>query len=687
MKSEKSKKQTKKSIEKRVEKLRTLILHHKKQYHEHDAPEISDEAYDSLLVELAELEAQYPELKSADTPTEAVGGAPSSAFTKVRHRVRQWSFDNIFSEEELVLWVARTERYLASHGVPNPHSSYVCEHKIDGLKVVLEYVDGILTRAATRGDGVDGEDVTHTVRTIRDVPHTLKMPVSIVAVGEVWLSKKEFARINQEREKKGETLFANPRNAAAGSLRQLDAHITKARKLETYIYDIDDLTATDGIAKLQTQAEELALLQKLGFKVNVHAKECRSVTEIMSYYNKWMPKKQTLPYGIDGIVIKVDQIAHQRVLGHTAKAPRYGIAYKFPAEQATTVVEDIALQVGRTGVVTPVAHLRPVRIAGSVVSRATLHNEDQIKRLDVRIGDTVILQKAGDVIPEILSVVGTLRPSSAKAYQFPKQVPECGGDGRIERIEGTAAYRCVAKDSAIQHRRRLYYFVSKPALNIDGLGPKIVDLLLDHALINTYADIFTLTRGDLSGLPGFKEKAIDNLLLAIDKARTVPLHRLLVGLSIDHVGDETARIIAEHFGSLEALFRASHEELEEIEGVGGIIADALIAWREDTSKQKALAQLLPCIIVISPLVPLSTSALSGKTFVFTGSLAYFTREEAGERVRALGASVSSSVSKNTDYVVAGREPGSKAKQARRLGVTILDEDAFEAVLKKGEGIV
>lgn len=686
MVSTRAQKQQKKQVNRRIKKLRVLVLYHQKQYHERDAPEISDEAYDSLAIELAELEEAHPELKSENTPTETVGGVPSEAFTKVKHAVRQWSFDNIFSEAELALWVARTERYLASRGVPDAHQSYVCEHKIDGLKVILEYTDGVFIRAATRGNGIDGEDVTHTVRTIKDVPHTLNVPVSIVVVGEAWLSKSEFARINREREKSGETLFANPRNAAAGSLRQLDARVTEARKLETYIYDIDYLEtksiASSGVTKPKTQVEELLFLEQLGFRVNPYRKECQSVSALFSYYKTWMPKRQRATYGMDGIVIKVNEIAYQQVLGHTANAPRYGIAYKFPAEQATTVIEHIVLQVGRTGVVTPVAHLRPVRIAGSVVSRATLHNEDQIKRLDVRVGDTVILQKAGDVIPEILSVVLDLRPASVKSYQFPKSVPECGGEGHIERVPGTVAYRCVAKNSAVQHRRRLYYFVSKQALDIDGLGPKIIDLLLDHALINTYADIFTLTSADLVGLPGFQEKAVDNLLFAIKKAQTVPLYRLLVGLSIDHVGDETARIIAEQFGSLEGILIASHEELKNIDGVGEIIANALIAWREDKSKQKSLTTLLPHLTIVAPQSRIRKSRLSGKTFVFTGSLKSFARTEAGERVRALGASVTNSISKKTDYVVVGSEPGSKAEQARKLGVPILSEEAFEKLLRQ-----
>ncbi len=665
----------------RARALRALVAHHQSLYHEKDAPEISDEAYDSLVQELATLEVQYPALKGPETPTEAVGGAPSEAFAKVRHTVRQWSFDNIFTEEELVAWTARAMRHLEKQGVVDGAPTYVCEHKIDGLKVILTYEQGKLVRAATRGDGTVGEDITHTVRTIEDVPTMLSAPVSAVVVGEAWLSAQEFARINAERARAGEPLFANPRNAAAGSLRQLDPAITRARKLQTFIYDIDYFEGGAAVQEPATQMEELALLATLGFHTNPHTAYCPDVEAISRYYARWAPRKTKEAYGMDGIVIKINEIRYQQALGYTAKAPRFGIAYKFPAEQATTVVEDIALQVGRTGVVTPVAHLRPVRIAGSVVSRATLHNEDQITRLDVRVGDTVLIQKAGDVIPEILSVLTDLRPSGARRYQFPSVVAECGGDGRIERIPGTAAYRCVAKNSAVQHRRRLYHFVSKQALNIDGLGPKIIDLLLEHQLISTYEDIFTLTEGDLVDLPGFKEKSIQNLLAAIDAAREVPLHRLLVGLSIDHVGEETARILAEHFVTLDRIREATPEALAGVPGIGDVVAASVASWFADKSHRKMLASLSHELTIVTPQNRID-SALRGDTFVFTGTLKNFSREEAAERVRALGASVASSVSKKTRYVVAGSDPGSKVAKARALGVEVLDEAAFEALLER-----
>ncbi|HEU4677296.1 MAG TPA: NAD-dependent DNA ligase LigA, partial [Candidatus Paceibacterota bacterium] len=485
-----------KPTERRAKELARLIAHHQKLYHEKDAPEISDEAYDSLVRELRGITEAHPDLAHLYEATEVVGGKPSEAFAKVRHRVRQWSFDNVFSDAELRAWEERLMRALEKQGM-SERVSYVSEHKIDGLKMVLEYEKGALVRAATRGDGVVGEDVTHSARMIADVPTELAKPVTLTAVGEVWLSRREFERINRERERSGEPLFANPRNAAAGSVRQLDPTVTKGRKLSFFAYDVDyvDERTLDGKSVPTTQYEELAFLRSLGFTVNPHAKHCATLDDAIADYRRWAPKKLSMHYGMDGTVIKVDDIRLQNALGYTAKAPRFGIAYKFPSEEATTVLEDIVLQVGRTGVVTPVAHLRPVLIAGSTVSRATLHNEDQIKRLDARIGDTVVLRKAGDVIPEIVSVVLALRPKGAKPYTFPKKVAECGGDGSIERIPGEAAYRCVARDSAVLHRRRLYYFVSRGAMNVDGVGPKIIDLLLDETLINTASDLYTLTEG------------------------------------------------------------------------------------------------------------------------------------------------------------------------------------------------
>ena len=673
-----------KSVTKRGDELSRLIAYHQKRYHEDDAPEISDEVYDSFVKELISITQKYPELSTKYRVVEAVGGGVSDAFAKVKHRVRQWSFDNVFTDEELREWEGRLYRFLEKQGVREKSVSYVSEHKIDGLKIVCEYTKGELVRATTRGDGEVGEDITHTARMIRDIPHSLTLPVTLVAVGEAWLSESEFARINAERAKKEEPLFANPRNAAAGSVRQLDPLVTKKRKLSFFAYDIDYIEEGTLKSKMpSTQMDELDLLRTLGFTVNPHAKLCHTLEEAIVEYKKWVPKKHSMPYGMDGTVLKVNEIKLQQALGYTAKSPRFGIAYKFPAEEATTILEDIVLQVGRTGVLTPVAHLRPVVIAGSTVSRATLHNEDQIKRLDVRVGDTVVLQKAGDVIPEILRVVQELRPKNAKAYQFPSKVPECGGDGSIERIPGMSAYRCVAKDSDILHRRRLYYFVSKGAFNIDGVGPRIIDLFLDHNLINTATDLFTLTEGDLIDLPGFKEKSVQNVLRAIHTARKVPLYRLLVALSIEHVGEETARIIAEAMRTIERIRTASEEELAEIYGVGEIVAQSLVSWLHNKVHAKELDALLVHLEIEKIETSHTEGIFKGKTFVFTGSLPTLIRSDAEDMVRMAGGTVTSSVSKNTSYVVVGSDPGSKAEKAELLGVTILSEDEFLKLIQSG----
>ena len=430
----------------------------------------------------------------------------------------------------------------------------------------------------------------------------------------------------------------------------------------------------------ETQWEELQLLRQLGLPMSDYSERCDDIAAVHAYYEWALQAHEKWAMAVDGVVVKVDQIAYQRALGHTAKAPRFGVAYKFPAEEATTVVEDIALQVGRTGVVTPVAHLRPVFIDGSTVSRATLHNEDFITALDVRVGDTVILHKAGDIIPEITGVLKELRPNGTTPFRFPKTVPECGGDGRIERIPGEAAYRCVDRASGALHRHRLYHFVSKQALDIDGVGPKYIDLFLEHGLISSYADLFTLEVGDLRDLPGFQEKAAQNVVQAIAAARTVPLQRLLVGLSIDHVGEETARLLAEHFGSLAALQAASEDDIAAVYGIGETVAKAVVAWFEDAHNQQQLHDLLPHLTIENPSPVSKTTTLSGKTFVLTGSLEHLSRDEAKALIRRHGGKVSSSVSSQTDYVVIGTDPGTKAERAAALNVTTLDEAAFRRLV-------
>lgn len=664
----------------REKQLRALIAHHQKRYYEDDAPEISDEAYDSLLKELRALVGATDE--TTDALLNPVGAAPSAAFSKVTHKVRQWSFDNVFSLEELTQWEERLLRYLAQSDVTTASIAYVAEHKIDGLKLVLEYEAGKLIRAATRGNGAVGEDVTHTAKMISDIPHTLKHPVDIIVVGEVWLSFKEFDRINEGERKAGRELYANPRNTAAGSLRQLDPQVTKDRKLSFFAYDVDYFDArAASLTEPKTQWEELALLKKLGHHVNENNTHCKGLTDILRFYHAWEKKRTSLTYGVDGVVIKTDDVTLQKAAGYTAKSPRFGVAFKFPAEQATTVVEDIQLQVGRTGVITPVAHLRPVLIAGSTVSRATLHNEDEIKRLDVRVGDTIILQKAGDIIPQVLSVVHELRPKGAKPYLFPERVTGCGGDGRIERVPGEAAYRCVDRNSDTLNRQRLYYFVSKQALNMDGIGPRIIDQLLDAGLVSEPADLFTLEKGDFLELEGFKDRSAENALTAIAAAKSIPLYRFLIGLSIDGVGEETARLLADYYENVEDLKKAPLKDLVAIHGIGETVATAIKDWFAAAHNVRMVDTLLAHITVVPGSVKVGSTALSGKSVVFTGTLPTLGRDEAKDMARRVGAKVVSSVSKKTDYVIVGEDPGSKADEAEKLGVPRIGEAEFVRLCK------
>ncbi|HVU06677.1 MAG TPA: NAD-dependent DNA ligase LigA [Candidatus Paceibacterota bacterium] len=671
--------QAPKNTEKRAGKLRELIEYHRHLYHTHDKPEISDTAYDSLVKELEGIEEAYPELKTPDSPTQRVGGAPLPEFTKVTHKVPQWSFNDAFSEDDMKDFDERVRKFIkADVGGKDGAElapSYECELKIDGLKIVLEYEKGILVRAATRGDGTIGEDVTQNVRTIAAVPLRLKKPFDIIVEGEVWMSKSNLKRLNAEREKSGEPLFANPRNVAAGSIRQLDPKIAAARKLDNFVYDIARI---DGKMPA-SQHEELDLIESLGFKVNPHRRHVKDIDGAIAYWKEWQKKAPKEDYLIDGVVIKVDERLFQEALGYTGKAPRWGIAFKFPAEQVTTVLEDIVFQVGRTGVVTPVAVLRPVLVAGTTVSRATLHNEDEIKRLDVRIGDTVVLQKAGDVIPDIVKVVIELRTGKERAFVFPTHIEECGGDGRIERIPGQAAHRCVVRDSQTLQRRKLRYFTSRAAIDIDGCGPAVIDALLDAGLIATFADLFTLKKGDVLALPRFAEKSADNLIRSIDKARDTTLARLVTGLSIDHVGEETAHLLADTFKTIEKIRNASRQDLESVEGIGPVVAESLAAWFSDKNHRKMLDRLLTQVR-IAKVTPHTGGKLAGMTFVLTGTLPTLERADAEELIRKSGGDVSSSVSKKTSYVLAGENAGSKLEKARLLGVRVIDEAGFRLLV-------
>lgn len=657
----------------RLKKLKEAIEKYRYEYHVLDRSSISPEALDSLKRELVEIETKFPALVTTDSPSQRVAGAPLPEFQKVAHKVSQWSFNDAFTEEDIRDFDEKVKKRLNLFSDPRFSLFYVCELKIDGLKIVLEYEKGILKQAATRGDGKVGEDVTQNVRTIESVPLKLRRAVDVIVEGEVWLAKSQFQKLNVEQKKKSEPEFANPRNIAAGSIRQLDPKITASRHLSVFIYDL----AKSSEPIPPTQFKELKYLEELGFKVNKHRQLCRDVDEVINFWREWQKRASKEDYLIDGVVIKVNERKGQEALGYTGKAPRWGIAFKFPAEQVTTVVEDIVFQVGRTGVITPVARLKPVSVAGSVVSRATLHNEDEIRRLDVRIGDTIILQKAGDVIPDIVQVVKELRTGKEKVFVWPKKIIECGGEGKIERISGETAWRCVDKNSFVIQKRRFYHFVSKHCFDIEALGPKTIDLLLVHGLISSYADIFLLKKGDLLALPRFAEKSADNLLVAVEQARKVSLPKFLAALSIPQVGEETAIDLAGHFKNFEKIADASFEELEKINGVGPKVAAAITAWFAARENKKLVSNLLKQVKV-EKFVPVISAGgpLAGKTFVLTGTLKNLERDVAKQKIRERGGAVTETVSKKTSFVVVGAEPGSKAARAAALGVPQLSEAEF-----------
>ena len=660
----------------RYEKLKKVVQHHRYLYYVLEQPELADSAYDELEQELVRIEHEHPEWVTFDSPTQRVGGEAQTSFKKVEHQVAQWSFNDAFTPEDMYEFDARVKRGLKTERV-----EYTCELKIDGLKVVLTYERGSLKVAATRGDGVVGEDVTHNVRTIPSVPLRLERDVDCIVEGEVWMGEKALEKVNREREKNDEPVFANPRNAAAGSIRQLDPRVAASRGLDTFIYDV----AQTSDVLPETQAAELEYLKGLGFKVNPHFKLFESIEGVISYWKEWQTKSKSQGYWIDGVVVKVNDRTQQDALGYTGKAPRFAIAFKFPAEQVTTVVEDIVLQVGRTGVLTPVAHLRPVLVAGSVVSRATLHNEDEINRLDVRVGDTVVLQKAGDVIPDIVRVLTDLRTGKEKKYKWPSKVAECGGDGSIERIPGQAAWRCVYKDSFAQLRRKFRHFASRGALNIEGLGPSTVDALLEAQLVQHYDDFFTLKEGDLLQLEGFAEVSAKKLIEAVKKvAEGVPLARLLTGLSIPQVGEETAILLARQFETIDDVASAKEDELQNINGIGDVVAREIVQWFALADNKHLVSRLKKVLKITNDEKGVrnlfaaqgNQLPLFGKTFVLTGTMASMSRDEAKEKLRKLGADVSSSVSKRTYAVVAGEEAGSKLDKAIKLGVTVLSEKEF-----------
>lgn len=660
----------------RVSDLRALIEHHNYRYYVLDDPEVSDAEYDRLMKELTALETEYPELASAESPTQRVGGTPSEGFETVTHPVHLLSLANAYSAEELREFDARVKRFLEIEQV-----AYVAELKIDGLTVALTYRNGLFQLAATRGDGVQGENITANIRTIRSIPPRLKGgPAELSVRGEVFINKDDFEKLNHQREEMGEPLFANPRNAAAGSLRQLDSKMTAQRPLDGFFYDL--LTASGDIPK--TQFEVLETLSEWGFRVNPNPRFCKNIEEVIAYCEEWGGRRGDLPYEIDGIVIKVDDLSLQATLGSTAKAPRSKVAFKFPAEEVITRILEIRVNVGRTGAVTPLAVLDPVRVAGSTVSRATLHNEDNIRVKDIRIGDMIILRKAGDVIPEVVRVLPERRTGEEIEFVMPTVCPECGADVYREADEAVA--RCLGSACPAQLREGIIHFASRDAMDIEGLGPSNVNLLVEAGLIRDTADLYTVRFDDLMALARFAKKSAENLIAAIAKSRENPLHRLLFALGIRHVGEGSARALAKTFQTMDALMASDREQLLTVPEIGGIIADSLTHYFGEEQNRALIEKLRAAGVNFKAEESNTTQGFfTGKTVVLTGGLSSMTRGEAEEAIRKQGGNSSSSVSKKTDYVVAGEDAGSKYQKALDLKVPVLTEEEFLERLNMGNG--
>lgn len=660
-----------------AEKLRREIRHNEYLYYVLDAPEITDAEYDRMMVRLRELEARYPDSIPADSPTQRVGGRASSQFTEVRHLEPLLSLGNVFSAEELRAFDERVRSGLPA----GSKVEYVMEPKIDGLACSLIYENGKLVRAATRGDGVVGENVTANVRTIRSIPLTLKVPEGeavpelLDVRGEVYMPRQAFMRLNEQRAERGESEFANPRNAAAGSLRQLDPQVTASRSLSFFAYYLV------GEGAQPKHSESLALLARYGFKVSENYKVVENIDEAIKYIGDFNALRQGLSYDTDGAVIKVNDIYQQRILGATGKDPRWATAYKYPPEQAETTLEDIDWRVGRTGVLTPTAVLTPVKLSGSVISRATLHNEDFIRAKDIRIGDRVIINKAGEIIPEVLRVVVGKRTGDEKEVEIPSVCPECGW--RVERQGEEAAIRCTNPHCPALGREGLIHFVSRDAMNIDGCGPSVINALLDAGLVRDAADLYSLRKDDLLKLERMGEKSADNLLAALDESKKNELDKLLFALGIRHVGAKVARILATEFGSMEKLQQAQPEELAQIRDIGDKIAESAVTWLNVPANIDLVERLAAAGLTMTFTPPASQedNPFFGKTLVFTGTMPTLGRAEAKTMAQDVGAKVSGSVSKKTDYVIAGEEAGSKLEKAQQLGVTVIDEAEFLRLLK------
>ncbi|AMQ78566.1 DNA ligase [Staphylococcus aureus] len=652
----------------RVNELHDLLNQYSYEYYVEDNPSVPDSEYDKLLHELIKIEEEHPEYKTVDSPTVRVGGEAQASFNKVNHDTPMLSLGNAFNEDDLRKFDQRIREQIGN-------VEYMCELKIDGLAVSLKYVDGYFVQGLTRGDGTTGEDITENLKTIHAIPLKMKEPLNVEVRGEAYMPRRSFLRLNEEKEKNDEQLFANPRNAAAGSLRQLDSKLTAKRKLSVFIYSVNDFTDFN----VRSQSEALDELDKLGFTTNKNRARVNNIDGVLEYIEKWTSQRESLPYDIDGIVIKVNDLDQQDEMGFTQKSPRWAIAYKFPAEEVVTKLLDIELSIGRTGVVTPTAILEPVKVAGTTVSRASLHNEDLIHDRDIRIGDSVVVKKAGDIIPEVVRSIPERRPEDAVTYHMPTHCPSCGHE--LVRIEGEVALRCINPKCQAQLVEGLIHFVSRQAMNIDGLGTKIIQQLYQSELIKDVADIFYLTEEDLLPLDRMGQKKVDNLLAAIQQAKDNSLENLLFGLGIRHLGVKASQVLAEKYETIDRLLTVTEAELVEIHDIGDKVAQSVVTYLENEDI-RALIQKLKDKHVNMIYKGIKTSDIeghpefSGKTIVLTGKLHQMTRNEASKWLTSQGAKVTSSVTKNTDVVIAGEDAGSKLTKAQSLGIEIWTEQQF-----------
>ncbi|MGX0404095.1 NAD-dependent DNA ligase LigA [Staphylococcus epidermidis] len=662
-------------VKKRVEKLHDLLNQYSYEYYVQDNPSVPDSEYDKLLHELIEIEEKYPEFKSTDSPTVRVGGEAQSSFEKVNHDTPMLSLGNAFNEEDLRKFDQRIRDSIGE-------VEYMCELKIDGLAVSLKYENGRFVQGLTRGDGTTGEDITENLRTIHAIPLKIKEPLNFEVRGEAYMPRRSFIHLNNEKEQNGEQPFANPRNAAAGSLRQLDSKLAAKRKLSVFLYSVNDLTEFNAT----TQSEALEELDQLGFKTNQERERVSDIEGVLNYIEKWTSKRGSLSYEIDGIVIKVNDLSQQEEMGYTQKSPRWAIAYKFPAEEVITKLLDIELSIGRTGVVTPTAILEPVKVAGTTVSRASLHNEDLIHERDIRIGDSVVIKKAGDIIPEVVKSILDRRPNESEIYHMPTHCPSCGHE--LVRIEGEVALRCINPKCQAQLIEGLIHFVSRQAMNIDGLGTKIIHQLYENQLIKDVADIFYLKEEDLLPLERMGKKKVDNLLLAIEKSKEQSLEHLLFGLGIRHLGVKASQVLAERYETMDQLFKVTESELIEIQDIGDKLAQSVVTYLENSDIRSLIEKLSNKNVNMSYKGIKTTEIeghpdFSGKTIVLTGKLEQMTRNEASEWLKMQGAKVTNSVTKSTDIVIAGADAGSKLAKAEKYGTEIWTEAAF---IEKQNGI-